>query len=127
MTSPIAARSELLRFAVVGGLNTLGGLGLILTLQTWLSPSQANVAGYLLCTPIAFASHRRITFRHGGATLPAAARFLVTAGAGFLSNWLVLHASLAAGAVPALSQVLATAAHAVTLYLLSRSWVFTRG
>lgn len=123
--SPVATRQEFWRFVAVGGLNTIGGLATILALQTLLDAHLANAAGYALWTPIAFCAHRSLTFRHGGAKVPAAIRFLTATAVGFLFNWLMLRTALLAGVGPALAQLLASVAHAAAVFALSRWWVFS--
>jgi putative flippase GtrA len=73
----VAVLWSLLKFFVVGLLNTAVGLTVIF-LAKWfgaMGDVPANLLGYVVGLVVSFAGNRGWTFRHTGAALPAAAKF----------------------------------------------------
>ncbi len=116
---------RLLRFIVVGGGNTVLGLGVIFIAKQVTDDVNANFVGYLLMVPLTFLSHRYLTFRDTGSQLPAFGRYLVSIMVGYIGNRLVLSWALNAEVDAYISQIFAIAAHVVLVYLLSVVFVFT--
>jgi putative flippase GtrA len=75
----VAVLWSLVKFLVVGLLNTVVGLTVIF-LAKWIvamGDVPANLLGYVVGLVVSFAGNRGWTFRHTGAALPAAAKFAV--------------------------------------------------
>jgi putative flippase GtrA len=86
--SPQRVPISLIKFLLVGVINTLVGLSTIYLLK-WLSGTTdavANAGGYLVGLTISFTLNRRWTFRHVGAVLPAAVRFGAVFAVAYLAN-----------------------------------------
>jgi putative flippase GtrA len=80
--------SSLLKFLLVGSVNTLVGVSAIYLLKWLLEASDggANAGGYLVGLTASFTLNRRWTFRHVGALLPAAARFIAVFAVAYVAN-----------------------------------------
>jgi putative flippase GtrA len=129
-----AARRELLvsalRYGLAGVLNTLVGLGVILTLQfaLRLPANLANAIGYAVGVLVSFASSRLFVFRARRARPRAPLRYALAVALAFTVNQAVL--TLARLVVPhgaawqTLAQVAAVGSYTVVLFLLSHYWVF---
>lgn len=112
------------RFLLTGVANTALGLAVIFLAQQFVSPVLANAIGYLIVVPASFLAHRSYSFRDDGALKPAFGRYLLTVAIGYLANRLTLEAGLAVDWNPYVVQTLAIAAHVVTTFLLSKTYVF---
>ncbi len=119
--------STVLRFTLVGLVNTAVGYGVILLLHYGLGidPVPANAGGYLSGLLLSYALNRRYTFasrRPHGQALP---RFGMAAAGCFALNLLVLQVGLAVLALPvALAQALAVGSYSVAFYFANRWLVF---
>lgn len=125
---------QVLRFGIVGVLNTMVGLGMI-WLSMWLGagPILANAIGYGLGLIVSFNLNSMWTFRDQTRdTTPGDIRTNVRRFAGaFLLSW-----SLNAGVVwiglqvtnisPYLLQIAGMMAYTVSFFLLCRMWVFQK-
>ena len=110
-------RSEFLRFAIVGISNTILGLAVIVTLQglVGFSPTLANACGYAFGAVLGFFLHRRWTFNFAAVSISDRAFvYGMVLAACYLINLAVLHAALAAGASPVVSQALAVVAYSAS-------------
>jgi putative flippase GtrA len=79
---------SLIKFLLVGVVNTLGGLSTICLLK-WLleaNDAAANAGGYFIGLMISFTLNRQWTFGHSGAVMPAAARFVAVFAVAYLAN-----------------------------------------
>ncbi len=119
--------ATVIRFALVGLVNTGVGYGVILLLHYGLGvdPVLANAGGYLAGMLLSYTLNRRYTFasrRPHGQALP---RFGMAAAGCFALNLLVLQIGLAALALPvALAQALAVGSYTVAFYFANRFLVF---
>src|SRR3954453_13266907 len=79
---------SLVKFLLVGGINTIVGISTIYLLKWVLGASDAaaNAGGYLIGITASFALNRRWTFRHVGALLPAATRFIAVFAVAYVAN-----------------------------------------
>lgn len=119
-----------LKFLVVGVLNTLVGLGSIYACKYFFSISDvpANAIGYALGLTNSFLWNRRWTFAQAGRTRITIIRFalvFVVAYATNLATMMVLRGSLGIDAY--LAHALATAPYTAIFYLGSRYFVFVEG
>lgn len=128
MPTPMAREiARIARFIVVGLFNTLLGYGFILTfLFMGAGDYLANIMGFALGVPIAYALHRKFTFKAAASptrneALQFGAVFLVAYGA----NIGVLAAGRAMGYVESpIVQLFAICTYAAVLYVLNRLIVF---
>lgn len=125
--------STLIRFALVGFLNTGTSLAIIFALQFGLriDPQLANGAGYAVGFVLSFTLNRRFVFAHGGPIRLTAPRFALAALAAFVANQLVLLAARRAlgpgDLAGAAAQVTAMGCYTILFFVLCRSWVFAPG
>lgn len=127
---PRISGATVLRYAAVGLVNTVVGLGIIAVLDFGLGvrPALANAAGYAVGLVVAFTLNRRFVFGRATHRLAAMRRFLAAFGAAFLLNQLVLAVLL--GLLPATAlagagaQLAGVVTYTVTMFLLSARWVF---
>jgi putative flippase GtrA len=115
-----------LRYALVGGLNTLLGLIMIYTAM-WVfgfSDLIANLAGYSFALLISYALNKRWTFRHKGAHFPALLRFASVMAVAYLGNLTALLALVSVGLNSYLAQAAAVVPYAVIGYFGSRFIAF---
>ena len=121
------AMKELLRYLLVGGLNTVFGYSIIFVLMYLLSwsPQASNIAGYGAGFVFSYILHRIITFRSRNSKFPELARYLVVFGISFISNYSVLELSLRKLMLdPYVSQVVAGCIYILVSYGLNKMIVF---
>jgi putative flippase GtrA len=123
----------LVRYGLVGAVNTGIGLAVILGLEFGLkaSPVLANAAGYAVGFAVGFLLNRGFVFRSQAGVASAGPRYVVAVAACYGLNLLVLQ-GLQARLPPsdlarAAAQLCAMGAYTVTLFALSRYWVFAGG
>jgi putative flippase GtrA len=119
--------STIFRFVVVGLFNTLFGYGIILVCLFWGAGDYvANAIGYAIGIPVAYALHRRLTFRAPGARSPGeVARFALVFLVAYGANLGVLATGRAVGYVESpIVQLLAIGCYAGVQYVLNRLIVF---
>lgn len=83
---------QLLRFTLVGLLNTGLGYAVIFACMGWLgwNPFASNVAGYAVGMLVSFTLNRQFTFRSTGDARREGARFLLIFLLAYLANLIVL-------------------------------------
>jgi putative flippase GtrA len=122
-----AVLRQWLRFAVVGGLNTL---------LSWVLYALLEAAGvpYLLASAVAFAAgavnsyvlNRRWTFRSRARRSPEVARFAIVQAVGLATDVLLLEALVRdAGVAHLLAQALVFPVASCVTFILSRRWAFS--
>jgi putative flippase GtrA len=126
----LAARQEL-RFVVVGGLNTLVGLGLFAVFHLLVGRRAGYLVALLLTytvgTVFAFAMQRRLVFRVRGKALADLARFTTVQLAALVLNAVLLAFLVEVLALPVLvGQVCALAVVTVTTYFAHLLFSFRR-
>ncbi len=122
--------AALLRYLVVGVLNTLLGFGLVLLLQEAMgfSPFTANVAGYAAGLVCSYFLNRHFTFKSRRRHRDALPSFAAAAAVSYGVNVGVLAASLKLLHLPPVyAQTLAAISFTACLYVLSRLFVFRPG
>ena len=123
----------LVRYGLVGAVNTGIGLAVILFVEFVLksSPVVANAAGYGVGFAVGFVLNRGFVFRSEAGVAAAGPRYLGAVAACYGLNLLVLQglrAVLPPGDLArAAAQLCAMGAYTVTLFTLSRYWVFAGG
>lgn len=117
-----------LRFLGVGALNTLVGLMLIYAAKALLGCSDvvANLAGYGLAFGMGFVLHRRWTFDHDGARLPALLKFSAVVAASYVANLCVVLVAIEAGVDSYVAQALGVPVYAALAYLGLRHVAFAQ-
>lgn len=117
---------QLVRFLLVGGLNTAFGLSAIYALM-WLGADYrlANAAGFALGCVLSFVLNKSWTFRHDGHWRDSFLRWLVVVAGGYALNLLAvvaLHDGV--GVNPYLAQLGGMAAYTGATFLGGRSFAF---
>jgi len=117
----------LTRYSGSGALNTLLGFSVIILLMVagGVSPYIANIGGYLTSVVLGFVVSKKFVFRSDGKFVAEGARYLAAFLISFVLNFLVLSLTLTMlhwGAI--VSQLIAAAAYTVTMYVLTRWFVF---
>jgi putative flippase GtrA len=119
--------TSLIKFILVGVINTLVGLSTIYLLKWFLGATDAiaNAGGYLVGLTVSFTLNRQWTFRHVGAVLPAAARFITAFAIAYVANLgtvlTLIHQFEINGY---LAQAAGVLPYTTLFYLLSRYTVF---
>jgi putative flippase GtrA len=117
----------------VGAVNTGIGLSVILLAEFGLKapPVVANAAGYAVGLAVSFVLNRGFVFRSEAGVSAAGPRYLAAVAACYGLNLLVLQgmrAVLPPGDLAhAAAQLCAMGAYTLTLFALSRYWVFAAG
>ena len=116
----------LIRYALAGGLNAIVGLGSIfLLMHLGLAPLVANILGYAISIVVAFTTARFFFFRSKGKTQHDGAKYIASFLLSFGANLAALQISLKVFQVPEMiAQVIATMAYVITMFCLSRIFVF---
>jgi putative flippase GtrA len=117
---------SLIKFLLVGVVNTLVGLSTIYLLK-WFSGTSdtvANAGGYLLGLTVSFTLNRRWTFRHAGAIAPAFARFAAVFAIAYLANLGTVLTLIQFGINGYLSQAMGVLPYITIFYLGSRYSTF---
>jgi putative flippase GtrA len=133
MPSPEGLGGLAARFGLAGLANTALGLLVIAALDLGLgvNPHTANAIGYAVGVILSFQLNRAFVFRRKTPVLATGWRFLLAAAAAFVLNQLVLTAGgwlLGPGDLARLAaQAAGVGVYAVTLFLISRAWVFGHG
>lgn len=120
----------LVRFCLVGIINTALGLGVILVLELVLhAPSAAaNLLGYVVGWVVSYGLHRNYVFSGDPPSSGATIRYVVAVALSFSLNQTVLSGGLhllggeASGRL--LAQMAGVIAYSATLFALCRWWVF---
>lgn len=127
-TIPATELGRVLRFLLVGVLNTAVGLGSIYACKYFfaLPDVPANVIGYLFGLVNSFFWNRRWTFAHSGDTTRTVIKFILTFLVAYATNLATVLALVHGGVNPYLAHALATAPYTALFYLGSRYFVFTQ-
>ncbi|MFZ1829633.1 MAG: GtrA family protein [Candidatus Competibacteraceae bacterium] len=118
---------QLLRFLVVGGVNT--GIGYMIIFGGMyilnLSPEVSNVLGYGFGLLVAYTLHRNFTFRSKGHHSEEFMGFLVVFAIAFGLNFVTLYVSVRQlGIHEGVSQVISGAVYILSSYILNSRLVF---
>jgi putative flippase GtrA len=111
---------------VVGGLNTVLGLGLIFSaIALHFSPLTANLLGFSMMVALGFFTHAKFSFGYRGKRAAASVRFGVAVLVSYFANAVVLWAEISLLRLdPYLGQLPASATYVLVFYLANRLFVF---
>jgi putative flippase GtrA len=113
------------RFSLAGIVNTLVGYAVIFgALALGLSPYFSNFLGYSVGLACSFFLNKSFVFAATGNARKQAVRFLAAFLFAYLTNLAVLHISLRFGAGDIIAQLLGGGIYLLTMYQISRLWVF---
>lgn len=121
---------QAMRYGIAGLANMALGYGVILGFEFGLrvSPVMANFFGYVAGFALGFILSRKFVFGARDSARKSGPRYLAAVGAAYVLNIAVLQAMRAISPptdlAHAASQLAAMAAYSVTLFGLSRYWVF---
>jgi len=118
---------QLLRFLVVGGLNTGLGYGIIFGGMYVLNllPEASNILGYGFGLLVAYMLHRRFTFRSKGRHSKEFTGFLVVFAIAFALNFVTLYVLVRQlGIHEGVSQVISGAVYVLSSYIMNSQFVF---
>lgn len=117
---------QALKYAIVGLANTAAGLALIYAgMAAGLSPSAANVCGYLCAFLLSYVLNRRWTFASAAPARRSLPRYAAVCAGGWLVNLAVLNGAIhAAGVDPWTAQILAAATYAAFVFFVARVTAF---
>ena len=117
---------QIVRFALVGIVNTLTGLAVIYLLK-WafaLPDFAANLSGYFVGLGVAYCLNARWTFEFRGALRAALGRFLLTIAIAYCANLAAVYAALYFSVNSYLAQAGGVVPYALITYLGSKHFVF---
>ncbi|MBI3223145.1 MAG: GtrA family protein [Nitrosomonadales bacterium] len=119
--------AQLTRCAGSGALNTVAGFAVIFLLMgLGASPFVANIGGYLVGFILGFVVSKKFVFRSEGHFIAESLRYLAAFLICFLLNLLALQIALSALQLNGiLAQLFAAAVYTLTMYLMSRWFVFS--
>ncbi len=122
----VRADASVLRFGVVGLLNTFAGLAIIYAAKGFFGAGdvQANATGYGAGMLLSFGLNRRWTFGHRGDAAPAFLRFAAVLGMAYFSNLLTVLSALSLGVGGYAAQALGVIPYAAIAYFGSKHVVF---
>jgi putative flippase GtrA len=115
-----------IRFILVGGINTLFGLIIIFTCK-WifgLDDVFSNLIGYSAGIVLSFTLNQRWTFRFTGTLLPALARFLFVFLISYLANLATVLIFIKIGVDSYLAQLMGVVPYTMLGYFGSRFFAF---
>lgn len=118
--------SPVLKYIIVGSLNTFVGLIAIYLFQIIfsLSPYQSNFFGYLICHALSFVAQGSFTF-NSRLTLYSLLRYSSITSSLWLFNVGILHFLLTFGVNSYVSQFISVAAYAVLGFFLHKHFTFS--
>jgi putative flippase GtrA len=125
-----ALLGQALRYGIAGLANMALGYGVILTLEFGLHLSHlvANFCGYAAGFALGFVLSRSFVFGGASDSRKTGPKYLASVGAAYVLNLLVLETTRAVAPATdlahAATQLVAMGAYSVTLFCLSRYWVF---
>lgn len=124
---PIGLVAEVVRYGLIGVLNTLITLGIIFAAIYWFDapPLLANAIGYAIGFCCGYLFNRLWTFRSEAPLRRSAVRYVIAALFAYALNALVIHFGIAwAGISEYAIQPVGAVVYTVSLFVLSRMWVF---
>jgi putative flippase GtrA len=127
---PIRFSRTFIRFALVGGVNTILGISLFPILY-WLVGGRINIniiltISYVLCTLSAFTMHKYVTFGSSGRATGDGLRFIAVTGILWALNVVLLNSILAVSNVhPVIVQTIIAVSLQLGNYVVLKRFVFT--
>lgn len=119
-------RHELVRYFIVGSINTLSGFILIFFFRLILhfDPYLSNALSFLCCHFTAFKMHKIYTFRASSSSARAICRFTLVIILAWLANITVLSLLISFGSDEYISQGLAMISYVLISFFLHRLFTF---
>ena len=119
-------RHELVRYFIVGSINTLSGFILIFFFRLILhfDPYLSNALSFLCCHFAAFKMHKIYTFRASSSSAYAICRFTLVIILAWLANITVLSLLISFGSDEYISQGLAMISYVLISFFLHRLFTF---
>lgn len=119
-------RHELVRYFIVGSINTLSGFILIFFFRLILhfDPYLSNALSFLCCHFTAFKMHKIYTFRASSSSAGAICRFTLVIILAWLANITVLSLLISFGSDEYISQGLAMISYVLISFFLHRLFTF---
>ena len=119
-------RHELVRYFIVGSINTLSGFILIFFFRLILhfDPYLSNALSFLCCHFTAFKMHKIYTFRASSSSAHAIFRFTLVIILAWLANITVLSLLISFGSDEYISQGLAMISYVLISFFLHRLFTF---
>ena len=119
-------RHELVRYFIVGSINTLSGFILIFFFRLILhfDPYLSNALSFLCCHFTAFKMHKIYTFRASSSSANAIFRFTLVIILAWLANITVLSLLISFGSDEYISQGLAMISYVLISFFLHRLFTF---
>ena len=119
-------RHELVRYFIVGSINTLSGFILIFFFRLILhfDPYLSNALSFLCCHFTAFKMHKIYTFRASASSAHAICRFTLVIILAWLANITVLSLLISFGSDEYISQGLAMISYVLISFFLHRLFTF---
>jgi|SynMetStandDraft_2_1070026.scaffolds.fasta_scaffold06075_2 putative flippase GtrA len=117
---------QLFRFAAVGVVNTVVGVGVIMAAYRGLGwgPLSSNAAGYGAGFVLSYVMHRYVTFQSSVPTARSLPRYGMVLGLGYGCNLAVLYALLALGLPFFWAQLCALVTFSTVVFFGSRAFAF---
>lgn len=118
---------QILRFILVGGINTLVGVAAILGLRFIAGASDvvANFLGYIVGIVVSFVLNRRFTFADRGPVSSSLLRFVVSVAIAYGANLAVLMTCLRVLDTGSLvAQIASIVVYSVVFFLLAKLFAF---
>ena len=119
-------RHELVRYFIVGSINTLSGFILIFFFRLILhfDPYLSNALSFLCCHFTAFKMHKIYTFRASSSSADTICRFTLVIILAWLANITVLSLLISFGSDEYISQGLAMISYVLISFFLHRLFTF---
>jgi putative flippase GtrA len=121
------AMKQLIRFLIVGTINTLVGYGTIFACMylAKMSPEVSNIAGYLVGLIVSYSLHKNYTYESKGRCHSEKLRFLAAVAVAYAANFIVLvilihQIEMHAG----MSQILAGIMYVTVSFIMNKYYVF---
>ena len=116
---------QVVRFLIVGALNSAVGLGVIwLAMAAGAGIALANAVGYAVGIVVSFLLNRRFTFAHSGDWRPALLRWLAVFAVAWPANLGVVLLAVHAGVEAHLAQLAGVATYTLLSYIGARRFAF---
>ena len=123
-------QKTLIKYLIIGVLNTIVGFGLFLLMWQGLSQELSNIIGYAVGICFSFVMNKIFTFKSKQtsktANLKEFLKFVSSMLIAWILNFITLKICLNLGVNPYISQIIAGAIYTITGYLLSKIWVFKK-
>ena len=119
--------SEVLRYAIAGGINTVVGYGAFLMALRWinLSPGISNAIGYAIGLSVAFTLNGFFVFKNARLSLRAGMRFTIGFAIAFALNQATLFCLIRVfQIIPEIAQIFAMATYTLVFYLINKYLVW---